>query len=91
MLFPSHDNPNDSSAEYDRIEGTSEHTDGGVAPAQSVVGILDAGHTSAGSSSVRGSSSEGFVSSGSSSHPTNLSLAICRLINGQSVSLIIKI
>ncbi|XP_030567319.1 uncharacterized protein LOC115767252 [Drosophila novamexicana] len=30
-------------AEYDRIEGTSEHTDGGVAPAQSVVGILDAG------------------------------------------------
>ncbi|KAL7744906.1 hypothetical protein ACLKA6_007183 [Drosophila palustris] len=48
-------------AEYDRIEGTSEHTNGGVAPAQSVVGILDAGHTST------GSSSQGFVSSGSSS------------------------
>ncbi|XP_060663885.1 keratin, type I cytoskeletal 9 [Drosophila nasuta] len=37
-------------AEYDRIEGTSEHTDGGVAPAQSVVGILDAGHSSSGGS-----------------------------------------
>ncbi|KAM8720234.1 hypothetical protein ACLKA7_006300 [Drosophila subpalustris] len=49
-------------AEYDRIEGTSEHTNGGVAPAQSVVGILDAGHTST------GSSSQGFVSSGSSGH-----------------------
>ncbi|XP_065363123.1 uncharacterized protein Twdlalpha [Calliphora vicina] len=28
-------------AEYDRIEGSSEHTDAGVAPQQSVVGILD--------------------------------------------------
>ncbi|XP_037814563.1 pupal cuticle protein 36 [Lucilia sericata] len=28
-------------AEYDKIEGTSEHTDAGVAPQQSVVGILD--------------------------------------------------
>ncbi|XP_034477772.1 keratin, type II cytoskeletal 1 [Drosophila innubila] len=51
-------------AEYDRIEGTSEHTDGGVAPAQSVVGILDAGHS--GSSSVSGGS-QGIISSGSSS------------------------
>ncbi|XP_023296112.2 uncharacterized protein LOC111678901 isoform X1 [Lucilia cuprina] len=28
-------------AEYDKIEGSSEHTDAGVAPQQSVVGILD--------------------------------------------------
>ncbi|KAM7349774.1 tweedlealpha [Cochliomyia hominivorax] len=28
-------------AEYDKIEGTSEHTDAGIAPQQSVVGIFD--------------------------------------------------
>ncbi|XP_062140217.1 loricrin [Drosophila sulfurigaster albostrigata] len=48
-------------AEYDRIEGTSEHTDGGVAPAQSVVGILDAGHSSGSSSGSAG----GIISSAS--------------------------
>uniref|UniRef100_A0A1I8NZ62 DUF243 domain-containing protein n=2 Tax=Stomoxys calcitrans TaxID=35570 RepID=A0A1I8NZ62_STOCA len=31
-------------AEYDKIEGSSEHTDAGVAPQQSVVGILDGGN-----------------------------------------------
>ncbi|XP_011205120.2 uncharacterized protein LOC105227469 [Bactrocera dorsalis] len=35
-------------AEYDRIEGTSEHTDGGVGQQQSVVGILDGGAGKAG-------------------------------------------
>ncbi|XP_034098984.2 secreted protein C [Drosophila albomicans] len=49
-------------AEYDRIEGTSEHTDGGVAPAQSVVGILDAGHSSSSGSS---GSAGGIISSAS--------------------------
>ncbi|XP_070074904.1 uncharacterized transmembrane protein DDB_G0289901 [Drosophila takahashii] len=55
-------------AEYDRIEGTSEHQDGGVAPAQSVVGILDGGAVGAASSGsshfVSGSTggSSGFVS-----------------------------
>ncbi|XP_061398478.1 keratin, type II cytoskeletal 2 epidermal-like [Musca vetustissima] len=33
-------------AEYDQIQGTSEHTDAGVAPQQSVVGILDGGNAS---------------------------------------------
>lgn len=46
-------------AEYDRIEGSSEHTDGGVAPAQSVVGILDAGNSGISSASGIGSSSAG--------------------------------
>ncbi|XP_022211836.2 loricrin [Drosophila obscura] len=50
-------------AEYDRIEGTSEHSDGGVAPAQSVVGILDGG--SLGSAS--GGSSQYTAGGGSSS------------------------
>ncbi|XP_064537135.1 uncharacterized protein Twdlalpha [Drosophila montana] len=46
-------------AEYDRIEGSSEHTDGGVAPAQSVVGILDAGSNgSAGGQTVINSSGQ---------------------------------
>ncbi|XP_016923763.2 glycine, alanine and asparagine-rich protein [Drosophila suzukii] len=49
-------------AEYDRIEGTSEHQDGGVAPAQSVVGILDGGAIGAAST---GSSQ--FVSGGTGS------------------------
>ncbi|XP_036232210.2 pupal cuticle protein 36 [Bactrocera oleae] len=35
-------------AEYDRIEGTSEHTDGGIGQQQSVVGILDGGAGQAG-------------------------------------------
>ncbi|XP_020805078.1 pupal cuticle protein 36 [Drosophila serrata] len=57
-------------AEYDRIEGTSEHTDGGVAPAQSVVGILDGGAIGAASTGsshfVGGSSgSTGGFSTGS--------------------------
>ncbi|XP_039231509.1 uncharacterized PE-PGRS family protein PE_PGRS54 [Drosophila yakuba] len=69
-------------AEYDRIEGTSEHQDGGVAPAQSVVGILDGGAVGAASSgssqyvsgvtgSTGGSStyvSGGTGSTGGSSH-----------------------
>ncbi|XP_017056172.1 keratin, type I cytoskeletal 10 [Drosophila ficusphila] len=46
-------------AEYDRIEGTSEHQDAGVAPAQSVVGILDGGAVGAASSG-----SSHFVSGG---------------------------
>ncbi|EDW81892.1 uncharacterized protein Dwil_GK25418 [Drosophila willistoni] len=48
-------------AEYDRIEGSSEHTNGGVAPAQSVVGILDGGAAAAASTH----SSSSVVSSGS--------------------------
>lgn len=51
-------------AEYDRIEGSSEHTDGGVAPAQSVVGILDGGNSGGSSSSGIGSSSAGSSQSG---------------------------
>ncbi|XP_075155607.1 uncharacterized protein LOC142228969 [Haematobia irritans] len=51
-------------AEYDKIEGTSEHTDAGVAPQQSVVGILgDSGTSGAittGSSFGTSSSSGGF-------------------------------
>ncbi|XP_034671352.1 uncharacterized protein LOC117903437 [Drosophila subobscura] len=53
-------------AEYDRIEGTSEHSDGGVAPAQSVVGILDGGalgSASSGSAQYTGGSSAGYTSS----------------------------
>ncbi|EDX18131.1 GD17305 [Drosophila simulans] len=49
-------------AEYDRIEGTSEHQDGGVAPAQSVVGILDGGAVGAASSG-----SSHYVSGGTGS------------------------
>jgi len=56
---PSYPSP---AAEYDRIEGTSEHQDGGVAPAQSVVGILDGGAIGAAST---GSSQ--FVSGGTGS------------------------
>ncbi|EDW00330.1 pupal cuticle protein 36 [Drosophila grimshawi] len=56
-------------AEYDQIEGSSEHTDGGVAPAQSVVGILG-GHISSSGSSVNTGSygtgaSHGLISGGS--------------------------
>ncbi|EDV35262.1 uncharacterized protein Dana_GF22662 [Drosophila ananassae] len=59
-------------AEYDRIEGTSEHQDGGVAPAQSVVGILDGGAIGAASSGssqyVSGASgSTQYVSGGTGS------------------------
>ncbi|XP_061398482.1 pupal cuticle protein 36-like [Musca vetustissima] len=37
-------------AEYDKIEGSSEHTDAGIAPQQSVVGILgDSGNAGSGS------------------------------------------
>ncbi|XP_017098109.2 secreted protein C [Drosophila bipectinata] len=59
-------------AEYDRIEGTSEHQDGGVAPAQSVVGILDSGAIGAASSGssqyVSGTSgSTQYVSGGTGS------------------------
>ncbi|BFG01658.1 uncharacterized protein DMAD_01356 [Drosophila madeirensis] len=53
-------------AEYDRIEGTSEHSDGGVAPAQSVVGILDGGalgSASSGSAQYTGGSSAGGYTS----------------------------
>ncbi|XP_059223390.1 pupal cuticle protein 36-like isoform X3 [Stomoxys calcitrans] len=55
-------------AEYDKIEGSSEHTDAGVAPQQSVVGILgnggDAGgHIGGGSSGIGGGSSFGTSSS----------------------------
>ena len=49
------------SAEYDRIEGTSEHTDAGVAPQQSVVGILDGANGGSGSVSVSGNSGNGIV------------------------------
>ncbi|XP_058977489.1 keratin, type I cytoskeletal 9-like [Musca domestica] len=42
------------SAEYDKIEGSSEHTDAGIAPQQSVVGILGDGGN-AGSGSIGGS------------------------------------
>ncbi|XP_017038197.1 uncharacterized protein Twdlalpha [Drosophila kikkawai] len=52
-------------AEYDRIEGTSEHTDGGVAPAQSVVGILDGGAGGAIGAASTGSSHFVGGSSGS--------------------------
>uniref|UniRef100_A0A1I8M9K9 DUF243 domain-containing protein n=1 Tax=Musca domestica TaxID=7370 RepID=A0A1I8M9K9_MUSDO len=49
-------------AEYDKIEGSSEHTDAGVAPQQSVVGILDGGNVGGAATSIGGSS----VGSGSS-------------------------
>ncbi|XP_016962801.1 uncharacterized transmembrane protein DDB_G0289901 [Drosophila biarmipes] len=55
-------------AEYDRIEGTSEHQDGGVAPAQSVVGILDGGAVGAASTGSSHFVSGGTGSSGGSSH-----------------------
>ncbi|XP_017149251.1 keratin, type I cytoskeletal 10 [Drosophila miranda] len=53
-------------AEYDRIEGTSEHTDGGVAPAQSVVGILDGGALGSASSGSSQYAAGGGSSSGGS-------------------------
>lgn len=57
------------SAEYDRIEGTSEHQDGGVAPAQSVVGILDGGAIGAASSGSSNYVSGGTTgSTGGTSH-----------------------
>nr|XP_016923763.1 keratin, type I cytoskeletal 9 [Drosophila suzukii] len=55
-------------AEYDRIEGTSEHQDGGVAPAQSVVGILDGGAIGAASTGSSQFVSGGTGSTGGSSH-----------------------
>ncbi|XP_017064493.1 keratin, type I cytoskeletal 9 [Drosophila eugracilis] len=55
-------------AEYDRIEGTSEHQDGGVAPAQSVVGILDGGAIGAASSGSSQYVSGSTGSTGGSSH-----------------------
>ncbi|XP_016971979.2 keratin, type I cytoskeletal 9 isoform X2 [Drosophila rhopaloa] len=55
-------------AEYDRIEGTSEHQDGGVAPAQSVVGILDGGAVGAASTGSSHFVSGGTGSTGGSSH-----------------------
>ncbi|XP_033170611.1 zinc finger protein chinmo [Drosophila mauritiana] len=55
-------------AEYDRIEGTSEHQDGGVAPAQSVVGILDGGAVGAASSGSSHYVSGGTGSTGGTSH-----------------------
>ncbi|XP_026849166.1 keratin, type I cytoskeletal 10 [Drosophila persimilis] len=53
-------------AEYDRIEGTSEHSDGGVAPAQSVVGILDGGALGSASSGSSQYAAGGGSSSGGS-------------------------
>lgn len=50
-------------AEYDKIEGTSEHTDAGVAPQQSVVGILDGAGGAAGAG-VGGGSGASFGGSG---------------------------
>ncbi|XP_002044992.2 uncharacterized transmembrane protein DDB_G0289901 [Drosophila sechellia] len=55
-------------AEYDRIEGTSEHQDGGVAPAQSVVGILDGGAVGAASSGSSHYVSGGTGSTGGTAH-----------------------
>ncbi|XP_037724864.1 keratin, type I cytoskeletal 9 [Drosophila subpulchrella] len=55
-------------AEYDRIEGTSEHQDGGVAPAQSVVGILDGGAVGAASTGSSHFVSGGTGSTDGSSH-----------------------
>uniref|UniRef100_A0A1I8MTF8 DUF243 domain-containing protein n=1 Tax=Musca domestica TaxID=7370 RepID=A0A1I8MTF8_MUSDO len=50
-------------SEYDKIQGTSEHTDAGVAPQQSVVGVLDNGGAGA---SIGSGSSGSFASTGSS-------------------------
>ncbi|EDV46417.2 keratin, type I cytoskeletal 10 [Drosophila erecta] len=55
-------------AEYDRIEGTSEHQDGGVAPAQSVVGILDGGAVGVASSGTSHYVSGVTGSTGGSTH-----------------------
>ncbi|XP_075155605.1 uncharacterized protein LOC142228966 [Haematobia irritans] len=55
-------------AEYDRIEGSSEHTDAGIAPQQSVIGILgdsDNGSGSFGSHSHSGGNSHSFSHGGS--------------------------
>ncbi|XP_053949090.1 keratin, type I cytoskeletal 9 [Anastrepha ludens] len=41
-------------AEYDKIEGTSEHADGGIGQQQSVVGILDGGAGGIGDAGSRG-------------------------------------
>ncbi|XP_061398481.1 uncharacterized protein LOC133334203 [Musca vetustissima] len=54
-------------AEYDKIEGSSEHTDAGVAPQQSVVGILGDGGNAGGSGSFGGSTGSFGTSSGGSS------------------------
>ncbi|XP_061398480.1 rRNA 2'-O-methyltransferase fibrillarin-like [Musca vetustissima] len=67
-------------AEYDKIQGSSEHTDAGVAPQQSVVGILDgvngggvgsattiaSGSVTSGISNTGVASESSFVGSGSS-------------------------
>ncbi|XP_017849979.1 keratin, type I cytoskeletal 9 [Drosophila busckii] len=72
-------------AEYDRIEGSSEHTNDGVAGVQSVVGILDAanggGSIATGGSyggstgGSYGGSTGGNYASGSSSHAAGHILA----------------
>ncbi|XP_012162884.1 keratin, type I cytoskeletal 9 [Ceratitis capitata] len=54
-------------AEYDKIEGTSEHTDGGIGQQQSVIGIFDGGAGGAGGAGGQGASSHGTgIGSGSS-------------------------